>query len=293
MCDAADAAAASNTDVSQAAHEITAWMEEDEGAEGAEGAAAAAQSGLDYLWSAPPTIGDLDDGEETASTRAYLTERNCLVGEVDSSILLERDETEDCWPANLPKGDRATAKEMLWVDELSCIGCTWCADVARSTFRMAEPYGTARVVQQGGDSADVVEEAIACCPADCIMSCTRDELELLEEHRSHGYIDDLLARFHFGGRLTSEGEGGKCGSIPHWKDPITHQGWRKGDKYVQSRRRSMADPLLHHSGEATRMSLIGTSKVNEAPSPIMQDGSVIPRAHEGAHDEEGGGEEGE
>ena len=178
---------------------------------------------------------------------------------------------------------------------------------------MTEPYGTAKVVQQGGDLEDVVEEAIDCCPNDCIHKCTRSELELLEEHRSHGYIDDLLASFHLGGRLTSEGEGGKGMAIPHWKDPITHQvrtrilpralghcwclccsrgllmwqGWRKGDKYVKTRRLRMTDPLLHKSGERTRMGLIGlqagqngwqkaSPKVNEAPSPTNQDGHVIP-----------------
>ena len=76
-----------------------------------------------------------------------------------------------------------------------------------------------------------------------------------------------MARYHTGGRLVSEGEGGKGMAIPHWKDPITHQGWRKGDKYVKTRRLRMADPLIHHSGQATQMSLIGTEKVNDDPSP--------------------------
>ena len=114
---------------------------------------------------------------------------------------------------------------------------------------MTEPYGVAQVVQQGGDSEDVVEEAIDCCPNDCIHFCTRSELELLEEQRSLGYIDDLLASYHLGGRLTSEGEGGKGMAVPHWKDPIVNQGWRKGDKYVRTRRNRMVDPLLRKSGE--------------------------------------------
>jgi hypothetical protein len=155
---------------------------------------------------------------------------------------------------------------------------------------MTEPYGTAKTVQQGGDSPDVVDEAIDCCPNDCIHHCTRAELELLEEHRSRGLMDDLMASYHFGGRLTSEGEGGKGMAIPHWKDPIIHQGWRKGDKYIRTRRLKLADPLLHQSGEKTSMGLIGLqagvngwkaqAKVNEAPSPANQDGHNIPTTEE-------------
>jgi ferredoxin len=80
---------------------------------------------------------------------------------------------------DLAKGQSDTATDMLWVDELSCIGCTWCASVARQTFRMANgdhEFGTARVVQQGGDCEDTIQEAIDCCPADCIMHCTRNEV---------------------------------------------------------------------------------------------------------------------
>ncbi|EOD25997.1 hypothetical protein EMIHUDRAFT_48350, partial [Emiliania huxleyi CCMP1516] len=74
-------------------------------------------------------------------------------------------------------------ESMIWVDEISCIGCKFCATVARSTFSMARGTGTARAVQQGGDHPEVVEEAISSCPADCIHRCSRAELEVLEEHR--------------------------------------------------------------------------------------------------------------
>ena len=150
--------------------------------------------------------------------------------------LLNLDEASGLWPKYLPpKSNRATDNDMYFVDELSCVGCTWCADVARSTFRMMtddNSYGQARVVQQGGDSEEVVQEAIACCPADCIHTCTRDELELLEEYRSLGYTDDLLARFQTR-RLMGEGEGGGSFAAPHWRDPIVHQSWRKGRKIHQ------------------------------------------------------------
>jgi ferredoxin len=51
-----------------------------------------------------------------------------------------------------------------YVDEPSCIGCTYCAEVARNTFYMNEDAGRARVFAQGVDSPEVVIEAIECCP---------------------------------------------------------------------------------------------------------------------------------
>ena len=235
-----------------------------------------------------------DDGSPAAAL--HIQERDALVGMLDSAELLARDEEAGLWPQYLPKGDAATAKNMLWVDELSCIGCTWCADVARSTFRMErDAYGTARVIQQGGDPPETVAEAIDCCPSDCIHACTRKELELLEEHRALGHIDDLLARYHGGARLTSEGDGGGGVAVPHWKDPIVHQSWRKGDRYVKTRRLAMTDPLLHKSGTPTGMSTIGlragkdgwkaVEKENSDPSPINQDGTVIPPMRDDAQSE--------
>ena len=51
-----------------------------------------------------------------------------------------------------------------YVDEDTCIGCKNCAFVARSTFFMEESLGRARVYNQGGDSEDLIEEAIDSCP---------------------------------------------------------------------------------------------------------------------------------
>jgi ferredoxin len=236
------------------------------------------QRKIDMLFASPFAI-EGATADQSSEALAWVSARDEMVGELDSSALLNLDEEADLWPERLASGtDRATDTDMLWVDELSCVGCTWCADVARSTFRMQNEdhgYGQARVIQQGGDSRDVVDEAIACCPADCIHSCTRDELELLEEHRSAGLIDDLLARFQTR-RLMGEGDGGGSFAAPHWKDPIVHQSWRKGDKYIKTRRMQLESPLLHQSGEKSSMSLIGTMpKVNDSPSPVMQDGTVI------------------
>ena len=43
----------------------------------------------------------------------------------------------------------------VYVDEVDCIGCTYCAGVARNTFFMEEEAGRARAFLQGGDDPDV------------------------------------------------------------------------------------------------------------------------------------------
>ena len=52
-----------------------------------------------------------------------------------------------------PVQDRFT-----YVDEETCIGCTNCATVARSTFFMEDELGRARVFRQGGDSDELIAE---------------------------------------------------------------------------------------------------------------------------------------
>ena len=200
----------------------------------------------------------------------YLYARDDLVGSIDSAALLQRDEDEGDWPANLESDPEAAS--MLWVDELSCIGCQWCADVARSTFKMAHEdheFGTARVVQQGGDNAETVDEAIASCPADCIQRCTRKELTVLEEYRRRGHLHELMSKWQTR-RLVSQGEGGGSFAAPHWRDPLVHRGWMKGDKFVKTSRLRMEDPLLHGSGEKTDFVLWATADSDGASPPSAE-----------------------
>ena len=103
-------------------------------------------------------------------------------------------------------------------------------------------FGTARVTMQGGDDSEVIEEAIDVCPADCIHTCSRNELEILEEYRSL-YLNELLAKWQ-ARRLVSNGEGGGGSAAPHWRDPLVNIGWQKGPKYVRSARLRMERPLL-------------------------------------------------
>lgn len=71
----------------------------------------------------------------------------------------------------------------VYVDELTCIGCTYCAEVARSTFYMNEDAGRARVFNQHGDEPLVVQEAIDSCPVNCISYVDHEDLVILEQER--------------------------------------------------------------------------------------------------------------
>ncbi|MEL7052041.1 MAG: ferredoxin [Cyanobacteria bacterium J06588_5] len=76
----------------------------------------------------------------------------------------------------------------VYVDELTCIGCTHCAHVARNTFYIEPEYGRARVIRQDGDSEALIQEAIDTCPVDCIHKVDYTELRQLELDRQHQVI---------------------------------------------------------------------------------------------------------
>jgi len=90
----------------------------------------------------------------------------------------------------------------VYVDELECIGCTYCAQIARSTFFMEDFAGRARAFAQGQDEPDVVMEAIDSCPVNCISFVDLEDLTILEterdgvtiDHRSIGMSGDGFAR---------------------------------------------------------------------------------------------------
>ncbi|EKX43625.1 hypothetical protein GUITHDRAFT_52770, partial [Guillardia theta CCMP2712] len=84
----------------------------------------------------------------------------------------------------------AALDRFVYVDEATCIGCTNCATVARSTFFMEQMYGRARAFRQasflsGGDSEDTIAEAVATCPVDCIWYVSWDDLVALETERKY------------------------------------------------------------------------------------------------------------
>ena len=76
----------------------------------------------------------------------------------------------------------------VYVDELTCIGCTHCAHVARNTFYIEEDHGRARVFRQNGDSEALIQEAIDTCPVDCIHWLDYTELKQKEVERRYQVI---------------------------------------------------------------------------------------------------------
>jgi len=73
----------------------------------------------------------------------------------------------------------------VYVDEITCIGCKYCAHIARNTFYIEPSYGKSRVFQQDGDPDDVIEEAIDTCPVNCIHWIDYTELKKLEDERQY------------------------------------------------------------------------------------------------------------
>ena len=89
-----------------------------------------------------------------------------------------------------------TATRHVFVDEVTCIGCTSCATIAPLTFLMEDAFGRARSFNQEGDDDETVAEAIATCPVDCIHYLPWDELVALERER-----EGVMATYNFKGRL--------------------------------------------------------------------------------------------
>lgn len=102
-----------------------------------------------------------------------------------------------------------------YVDEHTCIGCTYCSRIARNTFFMEDDHGRARVFNQGGDSVELVEEAIDSCPVNCIHFVSHEDLVILETERSGQVINNVA-------RLVSQQEG--TSAVPPTKARNFHSG---------------------------------------------------------------------
>ena len=72
-------------------------------------------------------------------------------------------------------------QKAVWVDESTCIGCRYCANVATNTFVMEPNLGRSRAIRQDGDSSEIIQEAIDTCPVDCIHWVDFEELDSLRE----------------------------------------------------------------------------------------------------------------
>ena len=85
--------------------------------------------------------------------------------------------------------------QMVYVDEYSCIGCTYCSGIADNTFFMEPDMGRARVFQQWGDDAETIAAAIETCPVDCIHFVPYEELVDLEIGRRNQNINNKVSVF--------------------------------------------------------------------------------------------------
>ena len=82
-------------------------------------------------------------------------------------------------------------EKAVWVDESICIGCRYCAHVATNTFVIEPHLGRSRAVRQDGDSVQLIQEAIATCPVNCIHWVPFEELEDLRAQLAAMEIQDL------------------------------------------------------------------------------------------------------
>ena len=168
----------------------------------------------------PPSLNAREknlDAIYSSSGSSYLQEtRERMLGSVPSHVLLDSDNKNDLLPSGLTRD--ASALQFVFVDEPRCIGCRTCAEVARSTFRMEEEFGAARVFQQRGDDADVIEEAVLCCPVDCIHEVSFNELRILERHRARTLDDGSMAAAQGAGKIAARAEGRD--GAPNWRAPL-------------------------------------------------------------------------
>ena len=74
-------------------------------------------------------------------------------------------------------------EKAVWVEEIDCIGCRYCAHVASNTFVMMPETGRCRAIRQDGDSEERIQEAIDTCPVDCIHWVGFNELDHLSERQ--------------------------------------------------------------------------------------------------------------
>ena len=125
---------------------------------------------------------------EDAQSNARLVD--ALYLEIADTETLER-QTEVASHLQLDLDDDGEPKllRFAYVDEQECIGCTYCASIARNTFFMEDDAGRARVYSQGVDEPELVMEAIDCCPVNCISFVDHEDLVILETERDGITID--------------------------------------------------------------------------------------------------------
>ena len=85
---------------------------------------------------------------------------NALFG-LESEAALEKDpEIASHLQLDLDETGNPIQLRFAYVHEEYCIGCTYCASIARNTFFMEDSAGRARAFAQGADDPEVLMEAI-------------------------------------------------------------------------------------------------------------------------------------
>ena len=82
-------------------------------------------------------------------------------------------------------------EKAVWVDESICIGCRYCAHVATNTFVIEQSLGRSRAIRQDGDSTELIQEAIATCPVNCIHWVPFESLDALRAELEQLDLQDL------------------------------------------------------------------------------------------------------
>ena len=131
-------------------------------------------------------------------------EDGCLVDKVWSTICEEENSmVKD--PAiashlqlDLDDEGKPLQLRFLYVDELDCIGCTYCASIARNSFMMEPEAGRARAFSQGADDPEIILEAIDSCPVNCISFVDHSDLVILEQERDGVTIDQRSSGMRHG-----------------------------------------------------------------------------------------------
>ena len=144
----------------------------------------------------------LEDTEETAALQTYRQSVYDSWDQVDLETVESHTRV-----AKDPDTDQPIRSQMVYVDEVTCIGCTNCAMVAQSTFFMHSEHGRARVFQQWGDDDETIQIAIETCPVDCIHYVPYEELVELEKERRGQNINFKARLVNQSDNISNTGQG--------------------------------------------------------------------------------------
>lgn len=141
-----------------------------------------------------------DEYEDRLARQTYYSDdnENDMIGVERNWGLVEKSEkgshklVEMTTDGQVPK--RIRDGQFCFIDEESCIGCTNCATIAPSTFKMIQDTGRARAFYQS--ASEDVDAAVLSCPVHCMHYVSFDELKELEIARDDG--DGRTDHRHFG-----------------------------------------------------------------------------------------------